>query len=782
MRRTTPLRNVLITLFCTTLLPVFVLFQPFSAGEQRVLAAPLQQSAGFQFSPNTATVNAGAGETIIISTLVLQNRTGADATFDLTLTDIPTGWNFRFTSTPITIANNQNATTTVRIAIPANTSPGGYDLTAVATRQGITPSQTTSAFIRINVTPPATVTQSPTPATPTVGPTATPRPICVGGQQEFNDPGNVREDAQLIRVNVPETHGLCSINEETRSFDVDWFFFGAGAGKVYTIDINQMSAGMDLVLELYDANGVQVAFNDDFFQRNPNNTSDIRPRIQSWRAPYEGFFYILVRDKLNTSGGDRTYQIEVRAESFGPTPTQIAELCIDLYEQDGLPETAKDIFPNEIQPQHVLCPTGDADWVRFYGAAGKSYFMFTDTRQYKNNPDFNRETQSGADTIMFLFDRDGVTKLDESDDIPDSLDSEIRFVPPVDGFYFVQVKNRGDLGSQFIRYDLTLKLCVSGDTACGRAQPIAVPQQTPNPGAGITPTPDPGFIVATPGPSPLPSVRPSASPSPSTSPTFLSFSRVWQRADQPVAAGQVSRSWMWGPRPLQRISEDYSNAPGGDRLVEYYDKARMEITDPAANRSSQWYVTNGLLVVEMARGQMQTGDTTFASRAAATIPIAGDQDDTNAPIYASLTGVIARNDGDRTGEYVAETLQRNGQTGDYSGERQEAARLVRYVPETGHNIAQAFWSFLNTRGTISENNRTREGQVIDWLFTLGYPISDPYWANVTVGGEPRQVLVQPFERRVLTYDPTNPAGWQVEMGNVGRHYFEWRYGRELPAD
>ncbi|MGI8690178.1 MAG: fibronectin type III domain-containing protein, partial [Thermomicrobiales bacterium] len=37
------------------------------------------------------------------------------------------------------------------------------------------------------------------------------------------------------------------------------------------------------------------------------------------------------------------------------------------------------------------------------------------------------------------------------------------------------------------------------------------------------------------------------------------------------------------------------------------------------------------------------------------------------------------------------------------------------------------------------------------------------------------VLVQPFQRRVLSYTPTNPPGFQVEMGNIGQHYYQWRY-------
>ena len=45
-----------------------------------------------------------------------------------------------------------------------------------------------------------------------------------------------------------------------------------------------------------------------------------------------------------------------------------------------------------------------------------------------------------------------------------------------------------------------------------------------------------------------------------------------------------------------------------------------------------------------------------------------------------------------------------------------------------------------------------------------------------VGGVERDVLLQCFERRCLTYTPSNPDGWKVEMGNVGRHYYAWRYG------
>jgi hypothetical protein len=105
--------------------------------------------------------------------------------------------------------------------------------------------------------------------------------------------------------------------------------------------------------------------------------------------------------------------------------------------------------------------------------------------------------------------------------------------------------------------------------------------------------------------------------------------------------------------------------------------------------------------------------------------------------------------------------------------------IATYEPVLGHNIPDVFWRFMNSEGPIyvARFDNLREGPILDWVNDLGYPITEPYWTVARVGGQPRTVLVQAFQRRVLTYVPENPAGWQVEMGNVGRHYFDWRYGR-----
>ena len=90
-----------------------------------------------------------------------------------------------------------------------------------------------------------------------------------------------------------------------------------------------------------------------------------------------------------------------------------------------------------------------------------------------------------------------------------------------------------------------------------------------------------------------------------------------------------------------------------------------------------------------------------------------------------------------------------------------APRLfTAYDATTKHNVPKAFADY-----------RTRAG-----LPTIGYALSEPFFATVKIAGAQRQVMVQVFERRVLTYTATNPAAFQVEMGNVGSHYYQWRYG------
>jgi len=258
------------------------------------------------------------------------------------------------------------------------------------------------------------------------------------------------------------------------------------------------------------------------------------------------------------------------------------------------------------------------------------------------------------------------------------------------------------------------------------------------------------------------------------------FQRTWQRTDKPVADGAVSRTWMWGPEPFSVAkTEDYAESPGSKRTVQYFDKSRMEITNPDGDQSSSWYVTNGLLVVELMSGRMQVGNNVFEDRQPAQINVAGDPDD---PLtYAVLAGLRGHAPL-TTGATITQRVNASGQVADDPSLAHYGVTAATQVDATKHTVASPFWNFMTASGTVYEDGAmTNDTLFEDPYYATGLPITEAYWADVKVGGQQREVLLQCFERRCLTYTPGNDPAWQVEAGNVGQHYYRWRYPDAAPG-
>lgn len=87
--------------------------------------------------------------------------------------------------------------------------------------------------------------------------------------------------------------------------------------------------------------------------------------------------------------------------------------------------------------------------------------------------------------------------------------------------------------------------------------------------------------------------------------------------------------------------------------------------------------------------------------------------------------------------------------------------FVPYDPELraapGYIVPQYFWHYI-TRTELFPGG---------WLHDVGLPMTDAFVADTVKNGKPRQIMVQAFERTILTYDPLNPPAWQVERGNIG---------------
>ncbi len=254
------------------------------------------------------------------------------------------------------------------------------------------------------------------------------------------------------------------------------------------------------------------------------------------------------------------------------------------------------------------------------------------------------------------------------------------------------------------------------------------------------------------------------------------FEDRWERLDRPVDEFGVDRTYWWGPGPYtDGMTEEYEQSPGGERLVQYFDKSRMEIIDPRGNPNDLWYVTNGLLVVEMIEGKIQIGDDAFRDAVPSDVPVAGDPNNPFGPTYATLAGRLddAPTDGNAL---IADRIDRDGNVTREAALEDYEIGIGTYVPETDHSVAAPFWEIMNTNGTIYEDGELTNGPLVDNPFyAVGYPITEPYWSTAVVAGAEQDVLLQCFERRCMTYTPGNEIGFRVEAGNVGQHYYRWRY-------
>jgi hypothetical protein len=211
----------------------------------------------------------------------------------------------------------------------------------------------------------------------------------------------------------------------------------------------------------------------------------------------------------------------------------------------------------------------------------------------------------------------------------------------------------------------------------------------------------------------------------------------------------------------------------------------MEINDPTADPGDLWQVTTGLLVIEMVEGAVQTGDDEFDwSPEPAEIPIAGDIDVIPGMTYARINELNLREvSGREEGTLINEAVREDEIVVDQQYDQYGVTAAYNVEIEGINNtVASPFWGFMNEQDLVYQDGEyVTDDLFLNPFYATGYPITEAHWTTVNVQGYPQDVLWQCFERRCLTYTPANESGWQVETGNVGQHYFHWRYGSQGPA-
>lgn len=137
------------------------------------------------------------------------------------------------------------------------------------------------------------------------------------------------------------------------------------------------------------------------------------------------YFRVRARDHAGNlggyAGGDGDVQHTVQICSTPP----------DGYETDNTYSKARWITVNGDSQTHSFHLEGDQDWVRFRATAGITYTLAT------------TNTGGHADTVLYLYDTDGVTLITLNDDYPGIWPaSQIEWLAPTNGKYYAKVEHR----------------------------------------------------------------------------------------------------------------------------------------------------------------------------------------------------------------------------------------------------------------------------------------------------------------------------------------------------
>jgi V8-like Glu-specific endopeptidase len=193
--------------------------------------------------------------------------------------------------------------------------------------------------------------------------------------------------------------------------DSDWFKIWARTGENYVLETSEVTL-RDGTLAIYDSDArTRLAFNDDAPGIVPIPGSRI-----DWTAPHDGYYYIVVGSKRDSTAG--SYMIRSRVDDVGETPATARDLSFPYF-GDGDLEQA-----------------GDSDWFALSAAAGRTYLI----RTYLGDL---------ADSTLTLFEADpftGATRQLAFNDNASRTDlaSLIEWTAPAGGLYYVRVGSADD--------------------------------------------------------------------------------------------------------------------------------------------------------------------------------------------------------------------------------------------------------------------------------------------------------------------------------------------------
>ena len=381
---------------------------------------------------------------------------------------------------------------------PASASSTSMSWTASQTHyyilvQAATVSTTTAKY-RLSVN---RVAATPTP---TDTPTPTPTPSEPTSEDAYEPNNNFDEAYELPVVTSVSLSGLEGLASFYPVGDENWFKFWTKAGYWYQATTSELS-GIDTYMEIRDRNNAVMESDDD-------SGGGYASQAQ-WEAGYNGYYYIRVTNKVETTGEYNLTVGETSAPATatpGPSPTPglgpdaKADSCEDNLDFAH----ACIIAANQSQTFNFVPPHGgvDNDYYMIWVKPGLIYDCAT------SNLD------PGVDTNMILYDnnRNGIGGNDDVE--PGNPESAFSYYATYNGWLYllVGVGNRTPSNIYNSNYTLRCDRRVPGQPTTTPTPEKAKPTNTPGP------TTTPGTPTAGPTPTPAPSegltVRPLTTPTP----------------------------------------------------------------------------------------------------------------------------------------------------------------------------------------------------------------------------------------------------------------------------
>jgi PKD repeat protein len=237
------------------------------------------------------------------------------------------------------------------------------------------------------------------------------------GPCDTYEPNDTAAAAKVFAVGTTQQHTFCT------AADQDWSKVTLTAGSATVIETSNLAAGNDTIVYLLDANGAQLAVDDD-----GGNATNGQLSSKLTYTPTTSGAYLVKVVRYGASGPAGRYDLRISTVA-PPTTTG----C-DAYESDDTAATAKAITIGTGQ-QHVLCTGNDQDWMKVTLTAGSKYTIET------------LGLAAGNDTVEYVYSSNGTTQVAVDDDGGNAtngqLSSKLTYTAPATGTYFVKVIRYG---------------------------------------------------------------------------------------------------------------------------------------------------------------------------------------------------------------------------------------------------------------------------------------------------------------------------------------------------